>query len=75
MGHAQDFEATLPVKQVARNGTQLRLPLVCFSALSRWESRFSSVGLSRLLLGILWVLFGVLWSLRVGWQRLLLGQA
>ena len=31
---AEDFEPTFPVEEVARNGAQLRLPLICFCAYS-----------------------------------------
>src|SRR5579862_9673512 len=57
---AEDLEPALPVEQVARNGAQLRLPLVCCRRISRWPGRSSLAIRFRLQLGVLWVLFGTL---------------
>ena len=54
----EQLEPAFPVEQLARNGTQLRLLLICYWFLSRWQSRFFSVGLFRSLLGGLWLLLG-----------------
>ena len=54
LGLAENFETILPVDQVARDGAQLLLSLVCFYALSRCLGCFSRIGLCLILLGILW---------------------
>src|SRR5579862_6681707 len=63
---ADHLEPALPVEQVAGNGAHLRLSLACFCALSKWQGLSRLAVRCSLLLGGLWLLFGVLWWRSLG---------
>jgi hypothetical protein len=65
---AEHFQPAIPVEQVARNDTQLLLPLVYFCARSQGRSYSSLADWCRFVLGDLW------WR-SLGWRGLLLGLA
>jgi hypothetical protein len=54
LGLAENLQPLSPIEQVARDGAQLRLSLVCFIMLSRWRGCSFMAGWFRLLLGELW---------------------
>jgi hypothetical protein len=68
LGLTENLEATLSVKQFARDGAQLCLPLACCRALRRWRGCSSLAARCH-------SLPGGLWWLGDGWRSLLLGPA